>query len=300
MRFILWTVNFSALKAGKHLSDHGVAKKLLKLGLNQWQNGVVALGRLAGVIDFPVPPNSSMRKTGGRNIGGYYVGGLKTSLPIMTCMRLEGVALDQKIRVLDFGCGVARPLLHFTKEFPAPSYYACDIDDSAVEFVRKNYAQVRTSVTRFTPPLPYESGFFDAIYSVSIFSHLSLEDQTLWLNELARVTRPGGFCFLTTSGPFHVPFRCHGVGMTESEMRAQLERDGFYYKEYDNWQESVKTQHRFKVTSLLVGVERSYGVTMVTPGHIRKHWPAAGFEVRAVVEGCVDGQDLVILRRSSP
>src|SRR6267378_5100915 len=109
------------------MRDHELPKKLLKLGLNQWQNCIVALGRLAGFIDFPVPPNSNIRKTGGRNIRSYFLGGLRTSLPIMTCAQREGVRLDQNIRILDFGCGVARPLLHFTRHYPTPSYYACDI-----------------------------------------------------------------------------------------------------------------------------------------------------------------------------
>ena len=39
------------------------------------------------------------------------------------------------------------------------------------------------------------------------------------------------------------------------------------------------------------------GVTMITPEYIRKHWPAAGFEVRAVAEGIAHGQDLAVLGR---
>ena len=282
---------------GKHLKDHGLPKKLLKIGLNQWQNCIVALGRLAGIINFPVPPNSSIRKTGGRSVGDYYIGGMKTSLPMMACMRREGVRLDQNIRVLDFGCGVGRPLLHFTRECPAPSYFACDIDDTSVAFIRRNYPRVQASVSRFSPPLPYEADFFDAVYSISIFSHLNMEDVALWLKELARVTKPGGWCFLTTSGFSHVPYRYMHMGMDESSLRARLENEGFCFKEYEDWRESVLHQNKLRVTSLMVGVERSYGMTMIAPEYIRKQWPAAGFEVRAVVEGGVGGQDLAVLRR---
>jgi len=116
-----------------------LAKKVLKIGLNQWQNGIVALGRMAGIIDFPVPANSSMRKTGGRDIRSYYMGGLRVALPLTAVAMREGVRLDQPIRVLDFGCGVARPLLHIARHYPAPSYYACDIDDTAIDFVRRSY-----------------------------------------------------------------------------------------------------------------------------------------------------------------
>ena len=46
------------------MKNYGLPKKLLKVGLNQWQYCLVAAGRLAGLIDFPVPPNSNIRKTG--------------------------------------------------------------------------------------------------------------------------------------------------------------------------------------------------------------------------------------------
>ncbi len=95
----------SALSA---LKNYALSKKLLKLGLNQVQDCIVGCGRLVGRFDFPVPPNSSMRKTGSKTIGAYYVGGIRTYLPIATCARREGVRLDQNIRILDFGCGVAR------------------------------------------------------------------------------------------------------------------------------------------------------------------------------------------------
>jgi len=35
----------------------------------------------------------------------------------------------------------------------------------------------------------------------------------------------------------------------------------------------------------------------LSPDYIKRHWPDAGFEVRAIVGGVVDGQDLVVLRR---
>ena len=56
-------------------------------------------------------------------------------------------------------------------------------------------------------------------------------------------------------------------------------------------------QATLRVASHMVGVERSYGTTVLSPDYIKRHWPDAGFEVRAIVGGVVDGQDLVVLRR---
>ena len=283
------------------MRNYSLLKKVLKVGLNLWQAGVVVLGRALGYIDFPVPPNSSIRKTGGWNIRSYYLGGLRTALPLMACARREGVRLDENIRVLDFGCGVGRPLLHFTRTYPKPLYHACDVDDTSVDFISRNYPQVQARVTKFTPPLPYEAAFFDLIYSVSIFSHLSIEDQKAWLTELARITKPGGWCLLSTEGLTSLEIRCAEMGKSAAAVEAELNTNGYYYREYPEWTENVRHQNTLRVTSLMVGIERSYGSTILTSGFIHEHWPKAGFQVRAIVPGIIDGQDLVILlRKASP
>ena len=280
------------------MKNHGLPKKLLRIGLNQSQNCVAALGRLFGVIDFPVPPNSSIRKTAGKTLTSYYMGGVRSFLPIATCAQREGVRLDQNINVLDFGCGVGRQLLHFTRKYKAPAFYACDLDDTAIDFIQKHYPQVNAHTSKFTPPLRYDPGCFDLIYSVSIFSHLNMEDQAIWLKELARVTKPGGYCLLTTEGPATLKVFARQFGRDEAALRDQLDRQGFIYKEYPDWQECAKTQNTLRIASNMVGIERSYGNTVLAPDYIRKTWPAAGFEVRAIVEAIIDDrQDLVVLRR---
>ena len=125
-----------------------------------------------------------------------------------------------------------------------------------------------------------------------------MEDQVIWLKELARVTKPGGCCFLTTEGLPTLKLFGEAFGQNETALRARIDKDGFLYKEYPDWRECVKSQNTLKITSLMVGVERSYGSTVLSPDYIRKQWPSAGFEVRAVVEAVIDDrQDLVVLRR---
>jgi SAM-dependent methyltransferase len=51
-----------------------------------------------------------------------------------------------------------------------------------------------------SPPLSYSDQQFDLIYTFSVFTHLSEPHQSLWMNELRRVLRPGGHLLLTTCG----------------------------------------------------------------------------------------------------
>ena len=273
-------------------------KKLAKLGLNYVQSTEVMLGRALNVIDFPVPPNSSMRKTSSRNIRHYFLSGVRSYLPIAVAALREGVKLRETINVLDFGCGVGRQLLHFTRDYPRPNYYACDIDDTSISFIVKNYPAVQARVNRFSPPLDYATGFFDLAYSVSIFSHLNLEDQAAWLSELARVVKYGGHCMLTTEGYTALGDLAAVYGKDTRDLAKDLTDQGYLYKEYEGWQEDVRRQNAMRLASTLVGVERSYGNTVLAPNYIRRVWGNGPFEVQAIIEGVIDNrQDLIVLRR---
>src|SRR5580704_15745739 len=101
-------------------------REFLKLVLNQYQYAKVGVLRVTGVVDFPVPPNSNMRRTSARTIKEYFSSALTTYSPIVTMAQFFGVKFDAKSRVLDFGCGVGRQLMPMTRHLPDAQYYAVD------------------------------------------------------------------------------------------------------------------------------------------------------------------------------
>jgi SAM-dependent methyltransferase len=48
--------------------------------------------------------------------------------------------------------------------------------------------------------LPFPDGAFDLVTGYSVMTHLTRENQVLWLEELRRILRPGALCLLTLHG----------------------------------------------------------------------------------------------------
>lgn len=106
-------------------------------------------------------------------------------------------------RVLDFGCGAGRTLRHFLAEAEQAEIWGADIDARSVEWLEANLCPplhvVRTSPE---PPLPFDSGSFDLIWAISVFTHLA--DTSLpWLAELHRLLAPGGLLIASYMGEWN-------------------------------------------------------------------------------------------------
>ena len=103
--------------------------------------------------------------------------------------------------VLDFGCGCGRVVQHIHARHPHIGLTGTDIDPVGVEWARANLSGgMIFDINEPMPPLRYADAQFDLIYALSVFSHLDDEMQTAWLEELARILRPGGLLFFSFNG----------------------------------------------------------------------------------------------------
>jgi SAM-dependent methyltransferase len=109
-------------------------------------------------------------------------------------------------RVLDFGCGAGRTLRHFMDEARQAEIWGIDIDAESVELLRETVCPpLHVMQSGYWPPIDLESGSFDLIWSISVFTHLT-DNSIPWMLELHRLLKPNGLAILTYMGRFTAEF----------------------------------------------------------------------------------------------
>ena len=117
----------------------------------------------------------------------------------------SGIDLNQIKSLLDFGCGSGRLLVGWNLLSPDIELNGCDLNPKLLGWVKQNLAEQTSCVENsLTPPLPYVDNKFDLIYLISVFTHLSLDIQKIWIQELKRVIKPGGYILMTLHGEIYV------------------------------------------------------------------------------------------------
>jgi len=237
----------------------------------------------------PFPPADLMRQTSTlqseRDFAAHGVDFLRTLVD--NCR----VPIASFKNLLDFGIGVGR-LARMFKGFEG-DYVGVDIDQANVDWVRNNLPWVKCFKTEPRMPLPFCSETFDAVISISVFTHMNEADHLFYLDELRRVTVPGAFLFISVSGD-QVLRRAEasedilnmlslpvgGLNLARDSLRS--EKSGFCF---------------LRQQGHLTSNEYEYGATFISESYISEHW-SKYFELEKVVTGGIhDFQDVVVLRR---
>jgi SAM-dependent methyltransferase len=205
-------------------------------------NGVLDVDR----ANFVPPKHLRHRVHGSEDPVSFERLGRKVANGIDYAKFLAGCTLADNAKILDFGCGCGRVIRYFKPFHENCEYFGTDIDGEAIAWCQKNLQDIaKFSVNKETPPLPFADGFFDLVYSISIFTHLPEDMQFAWLEELRRITKKGGYLFLTV----------HGDNLFPSQFEKQM-KYGFYYS----------------VGSGTEGLPDFYQTAFHTEKYIRQHW----------------------------
>lgn len=178
--------------------------KFSNLSDDDWFN--VALGRtqLDHAPSFGVPPENVQTATIGWS-------GDKAFAPVFGFYRFlkerlleNGVFLDRETKVLDFGCGFGRITRFWLREVAPESVVGADVNSELLAFARDGVPGCHFVQQAKMPPSGFENDQFDVIYAYSVFSHLPKNMISAWMEEFARILKPGGVLCVTTRPRAHL------------------------------------------------------------------------------------------------
>jgi SAM-dependent methyltransferase len=221
------------------------------------------------------PPNLRIRVNGNDNADEFVAVGERCARDVEAILQGIGRRLSDFHRILDFGCGCGRTVRSFDQSIQQ-RLDGSDIDGEAIDWCSSHLRFAQFHRNDAMPPLRFENGRFDLIYSISIFSHLRPDYEDAWLAELSRVLDPGGIAVLTTHGTRAIeiapPAVAAGVGAG----------GGFLFRPEPSWTGIFPEWYGTSYHSEACARER-FG----------RHFDVVGYSVA----GMAGFQDAIILRR---
>jgi SAM-dependent methyltransferase len=135
-----------------------------------------------------------------------------------------GVALADDDRVLDFGCSSGRHLRVLRAWRPGVRWMGCDPNAGAIAWAGASLEGIEFFVSPLEPPLELDPGSLDAVMAVSVWSHFGAGAALRWLEEMARLVRPGGVLALTIQSAGSLAFFLQG-GHVDHEYARRVAED---------------------------------------------------------------------------
>lgn len=148
--------------------------------------------------ELPIPP-LDIRQHGylGHDPKAYLAAGEKYVKKMVDILETSGVSVEPGKRVLDFGCGDGMMLRQFREIAESGEVWGVDINGTQMMWCQQHLSPpFKFATTTSFPHLPFEDGYFDLIYSFSVFTHIC-DLAEAWLLELRRILRRGGVLYLT-------------------------------------------------------------------------------------------------------
>src|SRR5919108_2971591 len=131
---------------------------------------------------------------------GYLYGGFTVAMGLRAALHSIGKNIYDFTHILDFGCSAARVLRWLQDVQPKGRLYGCDLNPAAITWCQEHISFAQFTNNGASPPLPFSGQTFDFISGISVLTHLDEGFQLEWLQELQRLTKPGGIVMLTIHG----------------------------------------------------------------------------------------------------
>ena len=181
----------------------------------------------AGVRLPGLPPVNLQINSVGEHGAAALREGLRFYQEVKRCASVLGRPIDPERVVLDFGCGWGRMTRFFLKDVRPENLHGADVSPSLVALCRESIPSCPFWLIDPMPPSTFDRDTFDVIYAYSVFSHLSERAHLRWIEEFARILKPGGVLLVTTRGRDFIAL-CHSLrGRTGGDPYRELLASAF-------------------------------------------------------------------------
>jgi len=184
--------------------------------------------------------------------------------------------------ILDWGCGCGRIAKYFT-DIPEINFTGADIDSDNIAWCKEHLQNGNFFHIPLHPPTSFDDNTFDLIYGISVFTHLREDVQFAWLQELNRITRPGGIVLVSIHGQTVYDYT-ELDDVSYFTILKRVEDEGFVITANNDQLDNVIDNKNY-----YVNVTHSWS-------YIRREW-GKYFEVVDIVPGMIYTHDVVVLKK---
>lgn len=146
--------------------------------------------------------------------------------------RGAGVTVD---RIVDFGAGVGNAVPWFRKYFPAAHLTLADVSQQSLDVAKSRFPGSENYARIAEERLPLPDASVDLAFAACVFHHIPAGEHIHWLEELKRVTRPGGLVAIFEHNPWNpltvrivndCPFDANAVLITQPALAKKFDAAG--------------------------------------------------------------------------
>ncbi|MFD3300191.1 methyltransferase domain-containing protein [Aquipseudomonas alcaligenes] len=208
--------------------------------------------------------------------------------------RENGISFDGRTRAVDFGSGWGRYTRFMLKYVHPDNLYGLEVNSAMVEHCRKSFGMANFIKVESYPPCDLRDNLVDLVFGYSVFSHLAPACANAWIEEFARIMRPGGLLLMTTQGRTFIDYcrniresgnRSHPWFVSLAKAFADTEQA---YRDYDAGEFLHYGEGQYG---------GSYGESLIPRGYVEKAWLKDFELVDYVDDRAFLPQALFVLRR---
>jgi len=218
---------------------------------------------------FELPPEEIQIRTTGRSGVPILKDGYLFWKFLEERMKVDGMGVTAQSKILDFGCAWGRILRFWMRDISPENLYGWDISNELLTFAKSSLPECNFQKTHVAPGVRQEVESFDLIYSYSVFSHLPKKLADSWIQEFARLLKPGGLLAITTRPRNHILIAGSDLDKTEHSSlyrEIMVDRNSLLA----NYDSGYFTYVPFSSNSAVT--EETYGEAMIPGDYAKINW----------------------------